>query len=79
MKRPADRTIEIFERTDGRCHLCSKPLALSNYGRLGRRGSWEVDHSKPRARGGTDRLSNLLPACPACARRTIVTTKIGAS
>ena len=33
----------IFDRTDGRCHLCEKNLALSNYGRLGARGAWEVD------------------------------------
>lgn len=58
----------IYERTDGRCHLCRNGLAFRNYGTVGRRGSWEVDHSNPRARGGTDRRSNLLPACVSCNR-----------
>ena len=48
--------------TDGRCHLTGRKLAFKNYGNFGERGAWEVDHSNPRARGGTDRRSNLLPA-----------------
>jgi len=58
----------IFERTDGRCHICRKQLARKNYGTAGRRGAWEVDHSKPRAKGGSDRLNNLYPACISCNR-----------
>lgn len=61
---------QIYDRTDGRCHICqTKKLAWCNYGTLERRGSWEVDHSTPKAKGGTDRLSNLLPACVSCNRR----------
>ncbi len=59
---------DIFERTDGCCHLCSSRIAFSNYGRLGARGAWEVDHSNPRANGGTDRLNNLYAACISCNR-----------
>lgn len=58
----------IFEKTDGRCHICWSALARSNYGSLGRRGVWEVEHSVPRANGGTNRLNNLFPAHVSCNR-----------
>ena len=58
----------IYDRTDGRCHICRKRLAFSNYGRLGSRVAWEVEHSNPRAKGGSDRLNNLFPACIPCNR-----------
>lgn len=64
----SDKLKLIYARTSGRCHLCSKKVAFSNYGILGARGAWEVDHSVPRARGGTDRLNNVLPACIPCNR-----------
>ena len=63
-----DRLNEIYDSTAGRCHICRKKLSLRNYGLLGRRGAWEVDHSNPRARGGSDRLNNLRPACISCNR-----------
>jgi 5-methylcytosine-specific restriction endonuclease McrA len=31
-------------------------------------GAWEVDHIRPRSRGGTDYLRNLVPACIECNR-----------
>jgi hypothetical protein len=58
----------VFDRTDGRCHICYRRVAWKNYGILGARGAWEVDHSVPRAYGGTDRLTNLLPAHIRCNR-----------
>ena len=58
----------VFDRTDGKCHICHRRVAWKNYGELGARGAWEVDHSVPRAWGGTDRLSNLLPAHIRCNR-----------
>ncbi len=58
----------IHDKTGGRCHLCRRTLAFSNYGRFGERGCWEVDHSNARANGGTDYLRNLLPACISCNR-----------
>lgn len=63
-----DRLQAIFERANGLCHLCGKKLASSNYGAHGRRGAWEVDHSKPIAEGGTDHLNNLYPAHTSCNR-----------
>ena len=58
----------IFQKTDGRCHLCRKQLSFSNYGKQGGRGAWEVEHSMPRVKGGTDHLNNLYPACISCNR-----------
>jgi hypothetical protein len=58
----------IFERTDGRCHICGRKLCFSNYGQFWRRGDWEVEHSKPRCNGGSDRLCNLYAAHISCNR-----------
>ena len=46
-----------WKSTDGRCHLTGRRLRLSDYGR-----TWEIDHSKPRAKGGSDHGNNLKPA-----------------
>lgn len=58
----------IYDRTDGRCHICGGGLAFRNYGLAGARGPWEVDHSHPRAKGGTDRSNNLYAAHISCNR-----------
>lgn len=58
----------VFAKTAGRCHLCHKQLSRCNYGACGTRGAWEVDHSVPRARGGTDHGNNLFAACTSCNR-----------
>ena len=65
----SDEQLEaIYDRTSGYCHLCSKKLAYSNYAASGNRGAWEVEHSVPRACGGTDRMNNLYAACIDCNR-----------
>ncbi len=57
----------IFERTDGRRHLCGKQLVRGNHGApQGTRGAWHVEHSNAKANGGTDHGRNLLPGCVAC-------------
>jgi len=58
----------VFDKTNGHCHLCHGRLAYSNYGNHGARGAWEIDHSVPRAQGGTDHLNNLFPAHTSCNR-----------
>ena len=58
----------VFDRTDGNCHLCWRKLCFQNYGRLSRRGAWEVEHSNPRCHGGSNRLSNLYAAHIICNR-----------
>ena len=64
-----DQLDAIYDRTSGYCHICRKKLAFKNYGKLGQRGAWEVEHSRAQAKGGTDRLNNLYPACITCNRR----------
>jgi len=58
----------IYDKTDGWCRYCNKRLSLVNYGRIGKRGAWEVDHAVPVSRGGTDYYRNLWPACIDCNR-----------
>jgi len=56
----------IYKRTSGYCHLCHGKLALKNYGQTDKRGAWQVEHSVPRSKGGTDHINNLFPACVDC-------------
>jgi hypothetical protein len=63
-----DKLRWIFTRTDGCCHLCHRKLSYCNYGKFGTKGSWEVDHSKARARNGSDSLQNCYPAHISCNR-----------
>lgn len=59
---------EIYDRTGGECHICHKKLAFTNHGDHGEKGAWDVDHSVPRKKGGTDHGNNLVPACTSCNR-----------
>ena len=64
-----DETLDrIFCRTDGQCHICRKQLSFSNYGAIGKRGAWEIEHSRPQSKGGTDHMNNLYAACVRCYR-----------
>ena len=64
-----DETLDrIFHRTDGQCHICRKRLSFRNYGFVGKRGAWEVEHSRPRSKGGTNHRNNLYAACISCNR-----------
>ena len=58
----------IYNRTCGNCHLCHRKMYLTNYGKFGERGAWEVEHSVARARGGTDHGNNLYGAHISCNR-----------
>jgi 5-methylcytosine-specific restriction endonuclease McrA len=57
-----------FASTGGRCHLCGKQVCKKHYGQHGARGAWEVDHSVPRALGGTYHGNNLRAAHTICNR-----------
>jgi len=57
--RPVSRRRrEVFLRSGGCCHYCTAPLRLD--------GEWHVEHSFPRALGGTDVAINLVAACAPC-------------
>ncbi len=58
----------IFHKSEGYCHHCGKKLFRNKYGNSQARGGWEVDHSIPVSKGGTDHLNNLLPSCIPCNR-----------
>ena len=58
----------IYDKTGGYCAYCGKRLAWRNYGYPGARAAWEVDHSVPVSRGGTNHLNNLVPTCIPCNR-----------
>ena len=58
----------IYDKTNGQCIVCGKKLSFVNYGKLSGRAPWEVDHSNPVSKGGTDYLRNLNPICPSCNR-----------
>lgn len=58
----------IYDRTGGYCHICGGKMSFTNYGRQGERGAWEVEHSNPRSKDGSDRLSNLYAAHITCNR-----------
>lgn len=63
-----ERLWRIFQKTNGYCDYCGKKLAWSNYGNPNGRAGWEVDHSVPISKGGTDHLNNLIPSCIPCNR-----------
>lgn len=69
MKTDDDRLNKVFDKTRGKCHLCHKQLAFSNYGKVGAKGAWEIEHSKPRSKGGTDHMNNLYAAHIECNRK----------
>jgi len=66
MNRSEERLNAIYDKTDGYCHLCHKKLAFKNYGIRDARGAWHIEHSIPKAKGGTDHLNNLYAACIPC-------------
>lgn len=69
MKYSEEQKRRIYDKTSGYCHLCGKHLALSNYGKHGAKGAWNVDHSKAQGIGGSDHGNNLFPACISCNSR----------
>lgn len=63
-----ERLQKIFRKTDGFCHICHDKLNFLNYGFHGSKGAWEVEHSIPKSKGGSDNLNNLYAAHISCNR-----------
>lgn len=68
MKITNEALNKIYDKTSGKCHLCHKKLSFKNYASLGNKGCWEIEHSKPKSKGGTNHINNLYPACIKCNR-----------
>lgn len=68
LKYSEDDLNDIYDKTNGYCYYCGKKPSWKNYGVVGERGAWEVDHSNPKAQGGTDYFRNLVPSCISCNR-----------
>jgi hypothetical protein len=49
----------VAERAERRCEYCQALEHIFNF-------HFEVDHIRPVAQGGTNALTNLVLACPAC-------------
>ncbi|OLB93244.1 MAG: endonuclease [Acidobacteria bacterium 13_2_20CM_2_57_12] len=70
----------IYDRTSGYCHICKRKMSFTNYGKFGARGAWEVEHSVPRAKRGTDHGNNLFGAHISCNReKSDLTTRTARS
>jgi hypothetical protein len=41
----------IYDKNNGDYWHCGKKLAFTNYGKIGNKGAWEVDHSDSVSRG----------------------------
>lgn len=66
MRQQQNRKYRVYAKCGGKCHLCHRRIILSHYGRNDVPSGWHIDHSVPRAMGGTDHQNNLLPACWYC-------------
>lgn len=53
----ATKREKVFLKYGGHCAYCGQPL---------RADTFTVDHVIPQSRGGTSRISNLLPCCHHC-------------
>ena len=56
----------VYDRTDGYCFYCDIKISFKNYGRVGGRGAWEVDHFIPIVSRGAHQPYNWVPACISC-------------
>ncbi len=55
---PREMRAAIWEMTNGRCFYCGR--WTNPYETL------EIDHIRPKSRGGTDDIDNLVPSCTTC-------------
>lgn len=65
---------KIYNKTDGNCHICHGKLTYGSYNQPTAKGGWEIEHSKPKFKRGTNHLNNLYPAHISCNRKKGVTS-----
>lgn len=56
----------VYDRTRGQCFYCGITLSFKNYGIVGNKGAWEIDHFIPIASKGAHQPHNWVPACVNC-------------
>jgi len=56
----------VYDRTEGHCFYCGIQLSLKNYGVVGKRGAWEIDHFIPIRSNGAHQPYNWVAACVSC-------------
>jgi len=59
----------VYDRTGGYCFYCDSKLSFANYGKVGRKGAWEIDHFIPLRSGGAHQPYNWVSACIDCNTR----------
>lgn len=59
----------VYDRTNGKCFYCGKQLSRINYGKVGNKGAWEVEHFIPIRSNGAHQPYNWVAACIDCNTR----------
>jgi hypothetical protein len=69
MKYTYEDLEEIADRTGHDCHLCHLPIEFDAYADKKHPDRWEVDHVRPKSKGGHNGPSNLRAAHSYCNRK----------
>lgn len=48
---------KVFNKTKGFCYYCGEKMELNDF---------HIEHLKPKSKGGTNDISNLVPSCCVC-------------
>ena len=56
--KPLYKREKVYIKYEGRCAYCGANIEF--------REGFEVDHLKPKSRGGTNDIDNLMPSCERC-------------
>jgi|GEM_PF-2114490 len=69
MKYTYEELYQIANKTGNDCHLCHRPIEFDAYGDKKNPDGWEVDHVRPKSKGGHNGFSNLRAAHTYCNRK----------
>jgi len=56
--KPLHKREKVYRKYRGKCAYCGASIEF--------REGFEIDHLKPKSRGGTNDIDNLMPACERC-------------